>query len=104
MGYNVPMKRLGILVLFLWLGVAAVPAQRPHAIKTIDQVPGISESRLRKHQHEEIKKLTDELITLAFEVEEDIDKSGENVLPLSTLKKLEEIEKLAKKIRDRLKQ
>ena len=41
---------------------------------------------------------------VATEVEEELEKNGENVLPLNTLKKLEEIEKLARKIRDRVKQ
>lgn len=77
--------------------------QRPEVIKTPDQDPNAPPSIL-KQQHDEAKKLSQKLIELVTEVDADIDKSGENVLPLSTLKKLEEIEKTAKKLRGLLKQ
>lgn len=44
-----------------------------------------------------------ELAKLADEVRLDLEKNDQNVLPLATLKKTEEIEKLARKIHDRLK-
>lgn len=69
-----------------------------------DQAPPISAATLLKAQHGEVKKMSAQLTELATQVEEELDKHGENVLPLSTLKKLEEIEKLARKIRNRIKQ
>jgi hypothetical protein len=72
--------------------------------KTIDQAPLTSPSRLLKQQHEELKKLASKLTELSTQVEEELDRSGENVLPLNTLKKLEEVEKLARKMRTRIKQ
>ena len=78
-------------------------AQRPDPDKSLE-LPANSPSKLLKHQHEEVKKMSGRLTELATEVEEELEKNGENVLPLSTLKKLEEIEKLARKMRGRLKQ
>ncbi len=89
-------------------GCASPPAgavlQHAEAIKTADQDANNSQSSALKQQHDEAKKLSQKLIELVTEVDADIDKSGENVLPLSTLKKLEEIEKTARKLRSLLKQ
>ncbi len=79
-------------------------AQRGQGREPSEKSPAESAAKLMKYQHEEIKKLSSRLVELATEVEADLDKSGENVLPLGTLKKLDEIEKLARKIRDRIKQ
>lgn len=94
------------LVLALFLGLCTLPGvgQKPEVDRTPDQSPLNSPSRLLKQQHEELKKLTSRMVQLSTEVEEDLDKGGENVLPLNTLKKLDEIEKLARKIRSRMKQ
>ena len=64
-----------------------------------------------KSQHEEIlkmehKKNLDDAATmakLAEEVSEELEKDDRYVLPLKTLKKLDDIEKLSKAIRGRLK-
>ncbi len=102
------MWRQATLLLLLSLGMATFPAgpavaQRPDPEKPLE-LPANSPSKLLKHQHEEVKKMSGRLAELATEVEEELEKHGENVLPLSTLKKLEEIEKLARKMRGRLKQ
>ena len=104
MRYNDPMRRLLILTLLFYLSALPGLAQRPEAEKNTDQPPANSPARLLKFQHDEIKKWSARLTELATEVEEELDKHGENVLPLGTLKKLEEIEKLARKMRSRLKQ
>lgn len=98
------MRRLLVLILFSGLIVLPAAGQRPPVDRTIDQTPPTSPSKLLKQQHDELKKLSSKLTELANQVEEDLDKSGENVLPLNTLKKLEEIEKLARKMRTRIKQ
>lgn len=66
--------------------------------------PLTSPAKLLKYQHEEVKKDVDKLVKLVAEVQDEVDKAGENVLPLNTLKKLEEVEKLTKKVRNRIKQ
>ncbi len=95
------------LLLLTCLALFAFPAvsQRAQVDKTPDQnAAPPSQQKLLKLQFEETKKMSARLTELATDVEEDLDKSGENVLPLSTLKKLDEIEKLARKLRGRLKQ
>lgn len=66
--------------------------------------PANSPAKMLKYQHEEVKKDMEKLAKLVTEVQEDLDKDGENVLSLNTLKKLEEVEKLSRKVRTRLKQ
>jgi len=61
-------------------------------------------AKVLKYQHEETLKDIDKMVKLATEVQEEVEKAGENVLPLNTLKKLDEVERLARKIRGKLKQ
>jgi len=51
-----------------------------------------------KKNLEELKKMRD----LIASVEDEIEKSGGHVLSMENLKKLEEVEKLSKRIRDRM--
>jgi len=98
------MKSIVALVLLVRLGTVPAAGQRPETTPATGPPAAVSPNKLLKAQHEEVKKLTARLATLSAEVEEEIEKGGENILPLSTLKKLEEIEKLARKIRGRIKQ
>ena len=50
-----------------------------------------------------LKADTDKLVKLAGELKEYVDKSNENVLSLEVLKKAEEIEKLARSVKDKMK-
>jgi hypothetical protein len=50
-----------------------------------------------------LKADTDKLVKLAGELKEYVDKSNENVLSLDVLKKAEEIEKLARSVKDKMK-
>lgn len=51
-----------------------------------------------KRNQEDLRKIRD----LAAEVEKDIEKTGGQVVSMDNLKKLEEVEKLSKRIRDRM--
>src|SRR5947209_16643283 len=53
--------------------------------------------------HKEAVKDAAQLVALANEIKADLDKAGAYVVPLATVKKTEEIEKLARRIRGRLK-
>lgn len=55
---------------------------------------------LTKANFEKMKRDADELIALARSLQEDLDKSSENVLSLKIVNKAEKIEKLARKIKD----
>jgi hypothetical protein len=92
--------------------LTALAAQRPS--RQIDEAERAPSSDVRlpngKSQQEEIlkaehqKTLKDasELIELAEQLKAELEKNDRHVLSLASLKKTEEIEKLAKKIRARL--
>lgn len=56
-----------------------------------------------KDRQQKLKDDTDKLLKLATELKEFVDKSNEHVLSLDVLKKTDEIEKLAKSVRDKMK-
>ena len=56
-----------------------------------------------KDRQQKLKDDTDKLLKLATELKEYVDKSNEHVLSLDVLKKTDEIEKLAKSVRDKMK-
>jgi len=59
---------------------------------------------IARHDHELALKDADELISAAKDLKTQLEKAGNYVVPVATLKKTEEIEKLARRIRGRLKQ
>jgi hypothetical protein len=58
---------------------------------------------IAKKQHEDSLKDATQMVILAEQIRDELQKAGDYVVPLSTVKKTEEIEKLARKIRGRLK-
>jgi len=98
---------------FILVCALACAAQKPPTPSPPGEVPPSEDIRLPngKLQREEIlkaefqKSLEDarELSRLADELKLDLEKNDRYVLSLATLKKTEEIEKLAKRIHDRLK-
>jgi hypothetical protein len=89
----------------LLVGTAAAQAPK-------DPIPDVSDTRLPngKSQKEEILKADHEksledagkLMELTEELKIELEKNDRHVLAISTLKKLDEIEKLTKRIRSRL--
>ena len=61
------------------------------------------EKRMNLERHESLKTDTDKLLELATELKKHVDNSNENLLSLEVVKKAEEIEKLAKKVKDKMK-
>ena len=59
---------------------------------------------IAKEQHEQALKDANDLIAVAEQLKNELLKAGDYVVPLSCVKKTEEIEKLARRIRGRLKQ
>lgn len=57
---------------------------------------------IAKQEHEQMLKDANDLITVAQELKNEIEKAGEYVVPVSSVKKTEEIERLARRIRGRL--
>ncbi|HVZ15475.1 MAG TPA: hypothetical protein VG897_00020 [Terriglobales bacterium] len=56
-----------------------------------------------KDRQQKLKEDTDKLLKLATELKEYVDKSNEQILSIEVLKKTDEIEKLAKSVRDKMK-
>lgn len=54
-------------------------------------------------RQQEIKKETEKLLELATELKQSVDKSSENTLSLDVIKKAEQIEKLAKDVKEKMK-
>jgi hypothetical protein len=59
---------------------------------------------IAKQEHEAALKDADQLIAMAQQLKEQLVKAGDYVVPVSCVKKTEDIEKLARKIRGRLNQ
>ena len=110
---------------FLWstfiaftLVVAAFPPQRqtvppPTHTQDMDGPADAEDARARiihdmekkaaKERVAALKTDTDKLVKLSVELKSYVDKSDENVLSLDVIKKAEEIEKLAKSVREKMK-
>ena len=58
---------------------------------------------IAKEDHEQALKDANNLIAVAQQLRDELQKAGDFVVPLSSVKKTEEIEKLARRIRGRLK-
>ena len=56
-----------------------------------------------KDRQEKLKADTDKLLQLATELKEYVDKTNENILSIEVIKKTDEIEKLAKSVREKMK-
>lgn len=61
------------------------------------------EKKAAKERVAALKSDTDKLLKLTVELKSYVDKSDENVLSLDVIKKAEEIEKLAKSVKDKMK-
>ena len=57
-----------------------------------------------KERQAAIKKDTDKLLKLATELKQYVDKTNENTLSMDVVKKAAEIEKLAKEVKERMKE
>lgn len=104
------------------LSVATLPAQDNHPLSAPRMGPEIPqmgsmgpprepirEEQLRRMQkqrstdrHKQIKKDTDELLALATQLKEYVDKTNENILSVDVIRKAEQIEKLAKNVRSKM--
>jgi hypothetical protein len=89
---------------------AATPA--PSAASQVEtrQDPAQKEMQERmakeanKKRQQDIRNDTDKLFQLATELKAAVDKSNENLLSLDVVRKAEEVEKLAKKVKEKMKE
>jgi hypothetical protein len=57
-----------------------------------------------KKRQQDIRDDTEKLFKLSTELKEAVEKSNENLLSLDVIRKAEEVEKLAKKVKDKMKE
>lgn len=107
---------LSLLSCFLTAGSAgAAPAQaQTHAQDpqfgrerekdaTEEKMEHQREKAMNKQRQVALQKDTDRLLELATQLKEYVDKSSEHTLSLDVVKKAEEIEKLAKSVKEKMK-
>ncbi len=78
----------------------------PIDINDPDDVKKLEEQQATSRNADRQKRLqmdTDKLLSLATELKEQVDKTDKNTLSLDVIKKADEIEKLAKSVKDRMK-
>jgi hypothetical protein len=105
-----------VLAFFLCASSAVAPAfaqgadqssRRDATSKDDEQVRQDMEKEMAKKQNkqrqEALKKDTDHLMELATELKKYVDKSNENLLSLEVVRKAEEIEKLAHRVKEKMK-
>ena len=61
------------------------------------------EKQVKAQNLKELKEASAELLTLSRELNDEVEKSGENVISARIFNKVEQIEKVAKRIRDKAK-
>lgn len=61
------------------------------------------EKKYNLQRQQDIQKDTEKLLELATELKQAVDKSNENMLSVDVIKKAEQIEKLAKQVKDKMK-
>ncbi len=111
-----PSNRYLWIVLLILLSTASLAQNPPRSGNPSDVTPpmGDDDEMRSRIQHDMEKKAakervaalksdTDKLLKLSIELKSYVDKSDENVLSLSVIKKADEIEKLAKSVKDKMK-
>ncbi len=115
-----PICRISLLfvTLVMVLGAPRVWAQLPQPADSSQQ-PGVepqlnADPMTRKIQRDmqkqrnvqrqqEIKRDTDKLLELATQLKQYVDKTNENIISLDVIRKADEIEKLAKSVKEKMK-
>lgn len=84
-------------------GADAQFGQRPgDAVKGDPELERKLEKERRKERFANLKRDSEKLLVLAAELKQQVEKSGENVLSMDVVKKCEEIERLAKSVRTKM--
>jgi hypothetical protein len=113
---------LTLVLLSLLLGSCGAMAQPPTTPQAIPPLGGTApsdnqgqdptrarmeheaEKQRNLQRQEEIKRDSEKLLELATELKQYVDKTNENIISVDVIKKAEQIEKLAKSVKDKMKQ
>ena len=86
----------------------ALPVAAPQYETTQDPTQKEMQERMmraaNKKRQEEIREDTDKLFQLATDLKAAVDKTNENLLSLDVVRKADEVEKLAKKVKEKMKE
>lgn len=84
---------------------AADPQRRGHGVESSQPPPVTSQQQkeINKERYSKLKKDTDQLLKLATELKASVDKANQDTLSVDVIRKTEQIEKLAKSVRDKMK-
>ena len=88
------------------LPVEAHPQRKeepPPPDPALEKMKKNAEKQRNQQRQGALKKDTDQLFNLASELKKSVDSSNENVLSLEVIRKTEQIEKLARSVRDKMK-
>ena len=113
---RIPM--LSLTLLFAWVNASLAFGQQIHLPPMVQQGPNTSNIPVRSQEEAdrerarkanemlqmEIKRDTEKLFQLTTELKDSVDKSDQGVLPADTLKKAEQVEKLAHSVKSKIKQ
>jgi hypothetical protein len=101
-----------VILLLFFLALPTFPAQQQLPVPQIappaqqPDLPPDMQKRMQKEANKqrqaELKRDTDKLLKLSTELKDYVDKSNENVLSLDVIKKAEEIEKLARSVKTKM--
>jgi hypothetical protein len=88
-----------------------VPGQMPSGPVTPGEPPSAMDERmirqrlksLNEQRQKQLVEDTNRLLALATELKQEVDKSSKDTLSISVIKKAEQIEKLAKSVKDKMK-
>ena len=88
-----------VLVLILLSPLTSLaPVPQGHGLKTRQQ----QRNAILKEDHEKSLKDVAEILTLAKELEEELEKNKEHIIDIRTLRKAERIEDLARNVKNRM--
>lgn len=107
---SIPAAFAALCLLVLHTGASPQNTQLPNP-----QLPGLHDDEdhklpngksqkdaMAKSEHDKALKEANDLLALAQQLKDEIQKAGDHVVPMSSVKKTEEIEKMARRIRSRL--
>ncbi len=90
------------------LAATHAPATAPQVETRQDPAQKEMQERMareaNKKRQQDLREQTDKLFQLATELKAAVDKSNENLLSLDVVRKAEEVEKLAKKVKEKMKE
>ncbi len=92
-------------MLLMMAGSASVTDAQMNVLSHNDTVLQMEQKKMRQlEQQKQLKADTDKLVALSAALKEQVDTANKDVLSIDMLKKAEQIEKLARSVKERIKE